>query len=768
MEQSKFDVWRKCWEAYLLGEQKNPEGDYEQQVIASVDRMAAKELDFRGYEDESECTVSSPIFGLRAKALAYRTRGSRFYRDPDELREVKDGLEDFYRTDYNMDLAPERTENWWLFEVGAPLRILDILVLLYDDLNEPEKWIQKFTDVILHFKDAYLRSSHGKPETGANLMWKCHILLLSGILRREQKWIDWANSRIPTLLGYSHAMQIPGMGKIYDDGFYPDGSFIQHYVFSYTGGYGKHFLSILAGDLFAFHGQDCLTLPRESLDFLFKMIREAYLPLLYKGHMMDLCRGREPSRYWCQDDAAGALVLRALLYLTGVLPQDQRKELEGWLKEQLALPETRKKLFYDFHPSAEYYATPSLADRLRALDASSTAMAAPLTGHYNFGVMCKPVHRTARYAFAVSMYSRNIACYEKLMKESNRFWHVSDGATYLYTGSGSGYCGDYYAAADMQRLAGTTVERSPQREDDPYYSWYLPEARNVYAFAGGATLGNAGIAGQQYRGQGKGKKRTLEIRKSWFMFENEIVCLGSGISSPTDNPVETIILNDRLLQEQEKGSFCILTGESGLRLTEGREMTVLTDRLFVSQVPDKTGNGYLFPGGAQVHILLAHRRGTWNSTKLNPDHISENTYLTVWISHGCQPSQAAYAYAILPACTEQEWQEAADRPSFTILENSVNAHAVKSLREGLLGINFWQEAPCICAGVECSTQASILLREEKATGETTLAVADPTKQDRQIALRILTEPEHATTIDTRNSDGGTTIIHFQKKPAARS
>ena len=98
----------------------------------------------------------------------------------------------------------------------------------------------------------------------------------------------------------------------------------------------------------------------------------------------------------------------------------------------------------------------------------------------------------------------------------------------------------------MQRLSGTTVERSPHREDDPYFSWYLPEARSVYAFAGGATLGNAGIAGQQYRGQGSGKDRTLEVRKSWFMFENEIICLGSGISSPTDNPVETIILNDRL------------------------------------------------------------------------------------------------------------------------------------------------------------------------------------------------------------------------------
>ena len=54
MSENKFDRWRKCWEAYLLGEQKNPQGEYEQAIIASVDRMAEFELDFRGYEDESD------------------------------------------------------------------------------------------------------------------------------------------------------------------------------------------------------------------------------------------------------------------------------------------------------------------------------------------------------------------------------------------------------------------------------------------------------------------------------------------------------------------------------------------------------------------------------------------------------------------------------------------------------------------------------------------------------------------------------------------
>jgi len=790
MTGTNYDVWRKCWEDYLLGSQLNPDGVYERQIVDSIDRMASLELDFQGYGDESECTVSSPIFGLRARAMAYRTRGSRYYQDQEVLRGVIKGLEDFYDQQYNMSTAPDKIENWWLFEIGAPLRILDILVLLYDELGSTEhrqELIRRYTDVILYFRDAYKTSSHGKPETGANLMWKCHIHLLTGILRKEPEWIDWANKQLPSLLGFSHSIQVPGIGTMYDDGFYEDGSFIQHYMFAYTGGYGKHFLSILSGMLFAFRGQECLQLPKENLEFLFRMVKEAYLPLLYKGHMMDVCRGREPSRYWCQDQDAGSLILRALLYLCEALPEAEREELEGCLKEQLSLPDGRIRILYDFHPSAEYYVTPSLAERLHALDESTVPAAALQTGHYNFGVMCKPVHRTARYAFAVSMYSKNIACYEKLNLECNKFWHISDGATYLYAGEGRTYSGDYYATADMQRLAGTTVERNANRAADPYYSWYLPEARNAYAFAGGATLENTGIAGMQYRGQGNGKERTLEVKKSWFMFENEIVCLGSGISSITDNPVETIIFNDRLTEG--KNGFRVYGTDGEIALKLGEEIVVRTDRIYLQQVPtvdDKKqlqtfapeeethqqalaaetcdGCGYLFPDGVTIHLLLEKRKGTWNSTVLNPKHVSENVHLTGWISHETHPEHDTYAYVILPACSRQEWEKEAADPSFRIEENTEYAHAVRSLKENTLGINFWTEQPYVSTGIECSTQASLLLhqdangandsrKQDTEDARITVAVSDPTKQNRQISLRSVNGLAFDIMADTQGADG---------------
>ncbi len=759
--QNKFDHWRKCWETYLLGTQENTEGEYERKVIESVDRMASLELDFHGYADDSECTYYTPVYGLRARAMAYRTKGSRYYHDEAFCKQVLTDLETFCTTEYVDSLAPDRIENWWGFEIGIPLRILDILILLYDKIENREAVIRRCTDTILHFKDAYLTSSRGKPETGANLMWKCHIMILTGILRQETEWIDWANEQLPTMLKYSKPINIPGMGTMYDDGFYEDGSFIQHYMFSYTGGYGKNFLYFISGLLYAFHGEECLRLPEENREFLYQRVKDTYLPLLYKGHMMDVCRGREPSRYWCQDWNGGTVILRALLYLRTALPKAEQEELDALLKEQLSLKETRDRLFTDFHPSSEYFASASLAERLRDLDKSEVPASQGLTGHYNFGVMCKPVHRTPRYSLAVSMYSKNIACYEKLMLESNKFWHISDGATYLYTGEGNGYCGDYYAAADMQRLAGTTVERSADRTEDPYYSWYLPEARNVYAFAGGTALDKAGIAGMQYRGQGSRKERTLEVRKSWFMFENEIVCLGSGITSPTSNTVETVISNDRLLDKNLR--FRVMTPDGEITLRYGEETVLFTEGLYIDQVTangDMTkGNcGYVFPEGAEIHILTEHRQGTWNSTELNPAHISENDYLTVWISHGSSPVNDTYAYVILPACSKEEWISEIQNPKIHIEENTGHAHAVRSLREHMLGICFWQETPYICAETESSTQACVLIKKDPASGKRTVSVSDPTKQNRTIRIRILSEPEFCAETDTSGTNGAPVII----------
>lgn len=165
--------------------------------------------------------------------------------------------------------------------------------------------------------------------------------------------------------------------------------------------------------------------------------------------------------------------------------------------------------------------------------------------------MSKVVNRHGEWYAAVSMYSKRISCYEYLNGESVKFWHMSDGVTYLYTNNCDQYNGNFYGIVDMQRLPEATVDRSPDRQNEPYYNWFLKESKNVYEFAGGTSFNDYGIAGMQYKGQGKGKERDLEVKKSWFFIGEEIVCVGSDITSTTGDPIETTILNHRILKNKK-------------------------------------------------------------------------------------------------------------------------------------------------------------------------------------------------------------------------
>lgn len=720
-----FDILRKSYEDYLVGEKFDPNSQDGKQIVSSVDLVVSDSLE----APRLKVPYFSPVIHIRALAAAFRTPGSSYCGKKEVLEEILQRLGRLNES-YNMQTPPE---DWWVVQVGNPLRILDILILLYDYLEEKDELVKHWTDTILHFQNSYMLTSHGKPETGANMMWKCHVYILMGILRKDQSLIDWAQVQLPKLLCYSHKISHPQAGTFFDDGFYPDGSFIQHYFFAYTGGYGKHFINILSGLLYAFRNTELSILDENSVKFFCEMVYKAYAPLIVDGRFMDVARGRESSRYNNQDYICGRNVMRALCYLAeAVLPEDGRK-IRALLKLWLSQADNRLNICVDEDAFAEYYVNPSLAEVLNRLDRDNVTMAPQQYGHYNFGPMCKTVHRHGGWSAAISMYSPATACYEYLNGESVKFWHMSDGVLYLYTADADQYNGGYYATADMQRLPGTTVDRSPERARDPYYNWFMPESKNVYDFAGGSALGNYGIAGMQFCGQGKGKERNLEARKSWFFLGEEIVCVGSGISSSTGNPIETIVLNqrltDRLHQFLTIGTKKYSCQELGAEINiEGTILHLDGNKGTGSDV------GVVFPKGGDLHILCEHRRGTWNNVNINPECISENDFATVWLDHGTHPQNAEYSYILLPGASNGDTVQYAKAPDVEILECSSAVHAVRNKVTGMLGCNFWEDKQAACAGILVSTQASVIIQKEEK--KIRLAVSDPAQRDRMIHIEL--------------------------------
>ncbi|MDF2592015.1 MAG: Hyaluronate lyase [Clostridia bacterium] len=735
MRMDKFDLWRQNWRDYLLGKAWNPESEHGKQIISSLERMADTEVE--DTNDNSHIVYFSPFFKLHALTVSYCTKGTRHYADEGIKAHIFSELDHLYETEYNLSTSPE---NWWAVQIGLPLRVLNILILLYDELDNREEEIKKWTDTILHFQNAYSLTSRGQVEGGANLMWKCHVHYLTGILRKETEWIEKANDWLQTILVYANPVQILGHGKIYDDGFYPDGSFLQHYMFAYTGGYGKHLLNIFCGLLYAFDGTDLITLSEEKKEFFYHLIHEAYEPIIYNGRVMDFARGREVSRYFNQDNMIGRFVIRSLCYISVIMPEPEKTRTIAMLKEWLSKNDTGKDLLKDEYVRGEYYILPSLAEVYEKVLAAEIPPRGELIGHYNFGVVSKAVHLAKGFGFAVSMHSQNIACYEYLNGESSKFWHMADGVTYLYTSDADQYNQGYYATVDMQRLPGTTVDRSPDRVNDPYYNWYLPESKNVYKFAGGASLGNIGIAGMQYRGQGLSKDKSLEVKKSWFMLDHEIVCLGSGITSPTGNPIETVIDNKRL----ENNANVITINNEVFSLSNA---TIPTKTLHITGNCGETSDiGYYFPEETEVTVVREHREGTWNTVEVNPENKCENDFATFYIEHGKRPKDASYAYVILPGFTADAVREYANAPSIEILENSSSAHAIRQNSNQLLCVNFWNTEAYKAAGISSNTQCCVLVRKE--LNRTEIAISDPTKDDQLIELHFEFDAKEVVHKDT--------------------
>lgn len=752
----KIEQYRLSWRNYLLGENWNPENENSKETIKSLEKMAVLSPQSN---DNSEVVVFPPFHVARILAISYNTKGTIHYKNSLVKNKIFEEMEAIHHLSYNMNTPKD---DWWQVQIGSPLQILDILFLMYDEFTDINTEIEKWTNIILNMQDAYGLISRGQEEGGANLMWKCQVHFLCGILRREQELIDRANNWLESIITYSNTMSVPSMGKLYADGFFKDGSFIQHYMFSYTGGYGKHLFIILSGLLFAFRDSDLIALNNDKKELFYKFVHDTYEPLLYKGNFMDLSRGREVSRYFGQDNMIGRFIIRALCYLSQTMPEDEKLSTIALIKEQL---KNDIYLFKDEFARGEYYLLPSLAEVYDQIMSTDVLPRGELMGHYNFGIVSKPVHLTKDFAFAISMYSKNIACYEYLNGESNKFWHVSDGMTYLYTNTDANqYHNDYYATVDMQRLAGTTVDRSPNREHDSYFNWYLPEAKNVYAFAGGATLDNIGSAGIQYRGQGNGKERNLEVKKSWFMFDDKVVCLGSGISSPTDNPIETIIDNRRL----NGGELVITTNNKKV------DSNNYSEKIHSLHFCENESNiGYYFPKETNVNILKEHREGTWNSIEINPENKKENDFSVFYIPHGISPTDASYTYAILPNFTLQELNDYVKKPDLEIIENTPSAHAIR--KDNIVCVNFWNENTYTCTGITSNTQCCLIVKNDDYID---IAISDPTKNDTLIELdfnfnaksivnkdsiiEIISLAPLKITADTKNKDGESLVIKLIK------
>ncbi|MGW9368580.1 polysaccharide lyase 8 family protein [Streptomyces xanthophaeus] len=677
------------------------------------------DLDAESYTFSSR--MNDSYSRLSVMAQAFCQPGTGLTGDTALLEAVIAGLEHVHAEVYNP--ATTRYGNWWNWQIGAPQALMDTCVLLHDHLTEAQT--AKFCAAVDHFLPDSAVASYTGTSTGANRVDLCRGIILRGIVGRNPDKIALAARALTPVFPY----------VTHGDGFYADGSFIQHTSVPYIGGYGS-VLHDGVGRLLALLRGSAWELDDPNTQLFLDTVERAVAPFIYNGVMMDNVSSRGISRQGTDDHLRAHGLLATLLLLgQGASPQENvrwRAMVKGWLQR-------------DYHYPALKNPGLSLirASLLQGLQDDTSVEAAPEpVGHRLFHNMDRVTHRRRRWAASVSMASQRIAHYEFGNGEHARGYHT--GAGWLsWWGSDFGleqYSDAYWPTVDPYRLPGITASRKPLADGEGG-NWGGP--RPDAAWVGGTTDGEFGATGQHL----KGLSSTMDAKKSWFWLDDCVVCLGAGITSADGHAVETTVDNRHLG-----------TAGAPVLTVDGREQPTVqgwTGTFEAAGWAHVAGQaGYVFPTGATVSAVREERTGAWKDINAggSADPVTRR-YLTLYTDHGTDPAGAEYAYVLMPGASERSTSHrACDKGWLKILANTGAQQGIRVPKLGFTAVNFW--APGTVEKITASAPASVLIREHR-NGTATVVVSDPARQATSLEVRwnrrvtkVLSKPSTVTAATT--------------------
>jgi chondroitin AC lyase len=431
--------------------------------------------------------------------------------------------------------------------------------------------------------------------------------------------------RDPDLVRRAYAFIADEIRVSRGEGIQQDFSFHQHGPCLYNHGYGAGFSSdgsrlacLVADTAFAF--------PQEKIDILANYVLEGS-QWLARGDTPEYgAKGREITR---SGASAG--------YLSGVA------------KTMLKLPTGRE-------------------EELKALAARAGGRKAdPLVGNRHFWCTDIMVHHRPAYMASARFYSTRIANTDGLSgcDEGQMSHYLSDGCNYLYR-TGKEYR-DIFPVWDWQKVPGTTVEQIPEHRGEP-------RRMGTTSFVGGVSNGQYGVAAFDFQ------RDALAARKSWFFFDDQYVCLGSGITSTSGNSVATTL------------NQCHLKGRAVV-VADGRRKAMESGSLRLSGPTwvhhDRVG--YILLEADRVNLRCGRQSGSWHriSTQRSDRRISLPVF-KLWIDHGKSPKDASYAYVVAPDASATELKAQSEKLPIRVIKNTPDLQAARHGRLGVTGVAFYK------------------------------------------------------------------------------
>lgn len=653
---------------------------------------------------------------LQAMATAYAAENCRLYHNEDLKERILYALEWLYDNGYNENYNVEKQlyGNWWHWEIGIPQALGSTVILMYEDLTQEQ--IDKFYATLYRFNQdptvVYKVQGWGTMEmTSANLMDTSLVAALRSAIGNTQDGIGAAVNALGTVTGFVTE----------GDGFYEDGSCIQHSNLAYTGGYG---LTLLKGieRILLLSNDTAWQASADDLESVYTWIWEGYRPLFADGAMMDMVSGRSIARPSHTELETGRGILEAIVLLADGAPEDRKEQLLSFAKKQVLAGAENLDTFYSGMEASSMIA----AKQLAADDSVDADDGTPYTKI--FGSMDKATIHREGYTLGISMFSSRTGNFEYMNKENTKGWHISDGALFLYNGDAGQFSNNYWNTIDPHRLPGITTDHT---EGTNYESGLAYTSDKDYA--GGSSVEDlyATIA-MDFHGQ----NTDLTAKKAWFAFDDEVVALGTDISGITKD-TETIIENKQI---RDDGSNALVVDGEETQAELGESSAAGVEYAWIEGNSGTDSIGYYFPEGEDLEIKREARIGSFqdiNGAVADGAAGSEDVtrdYLSLAVSHGDGTEEGAedYAYVLLPGRTEEETAEYASGSEIEIISNTAEVQAAADRSSGASGYQFWTAASA--GNVSADQASSVTMKEEDGTLK--LGISDPSQTQDSVTIHV--------------------------------
>jgi chondroitin AC lyase len=229
-------------------------------------------------------------------------------------------------------------------------------------------------------------------------------------------------------------------------------------------------------------------------------------------------------------------------------------------------------------------------------------------------------------------------------------------------------------------------------------------------FVGGISDGDHGVAVLDY------DKEELKAKKSWFMLEKEIVCLGTAISNASDYNARTTI-NQCWLQGDV---YYVNNGDD--EQYSVNNVNVDYELQDVKWVRNRNV-AYYFPLDTEVKLTCGQQSGSWkdiNSGK-SAEIISGDVF-KLWIEHDKDNDDDKYAYIIVPNITTEKQAKAYSISDVEILSNTKEIQAVYCKSLNIYQIVFYKPGTIVHESNEITVDKACVIQVKGNE----VILADPT------------------------------------------